>query len=175
MFSRLFRSVLILMLVATFPAIAKGQSCNPAVVSYLVRDETGARLSQAELEVVRGSLPEAVGDARVNTVEVSFTEDQLTYYWPESVDWPKGKKQPALEFANAAKCTMSLSEIALTYHGKKMRLLFNLSIDRTQRDRRIVIDSIPFQEGTFELDLTAWSRDPERMIPAEKWRKAATK
>jgi hypothetical protein len=34
-----------------------------------------------------------------------------------------------------------------------------------------VVDSLPFQEGTFVLDLSGWSHAPEEKIPASHWKK----
>ena len=151
------------------------QSCNPAVVIYLVRDEKGTVLNEADLKSVSARLPKAIGDASVYVGEVSFSDDAMQmYYWPESVDYPKGRKQRALGFANAATCTMHLSEVTLTYQGRQMRLIFNLDMTRTQPARRIVIDSLPFQDGTFTLDLTGWSADPHRLISAENWKRSVT-
>ena len=38
-----------------------------------------------------------------------------------------------------------------------MFVIFNLDMARSQSDRRPVIDSLPFQEGTFALSLKGWS------------------
>ena len=146
------------------------QSCNPAVVSYLVRDEKGKLLSATELKSVYEQLPKTVSDATLET-GASFTDDNQTFYWPESVDWEKGRKRPALEFANAGTCTMHLTEVTLTYHHRKMHLIFNLDIARSQPDRRPVIDSLPFQEGTFALNLKGWPANPKRLIPAQRWKR----
>ena len=168
--ARLF--VVLLVLIAFVPAMsARAQSCNPAVVSYIVRDENGKVLDEAALKSVYEELPKSIGDARVYVGESSFADDGKTFYWPESADWPKGKKVVGLQFINAETCTMHLTEVTLTYHHKKMRLIFNLEITRAQSDRRPVIDSLPFQEGTFVLDLTGWSHDRDQMISAEKWKK----
>jgi hypothetical protein len=86
------------------------------------------------------------------------------------VDWDKGKKVPALDFVNAGTCTLNFPEVVLTYHGKKMRLVFNISIDRRQNDRRLVVDSLPFAEGTFVLDLSTWPRTEDKIIPATFWK-----
>jgi hypothetical protein len=79
------------------------------------------------------------------------------------VDWEKGKKVPALEFANAGTCTLNLPRVELEYHGKKMTLIFNMIIERHQDDRRLVIDSLPFRNGTFVMDLsgvvTRWGQN----------------
>ena len=148
------------------------QSCNPAVVDYIVRDESGNVLSGEELKTIHQVLPKTIGDADTAVDEVSFTGDGVTYYWPESVNWNKGKKVPVLEFANARTCTLHLPQVELGYHGKKMILIFNISIERSQIDRRPVIDSLPYQEGTYVLDLSGWSRARDKMIPASRWKKS---
>ncbi|HWP45448.1 MAG TPA: hypothetical protein VNO14_19570 [Blastocatellia bacterium] len=147
------------------------QSCNPAVISYIVRDESGNVLSEAELKTVYERLPETIDSARLFTGEVAFADDGMSFYWPESLDWKKGKKVPSLQFINNETCVMSLTEVTITYHDKSMRLIFNINITRTQRDRRPVIDSLPFQEGTFSLDLSGWSHETHKMIPSDRWKK----
>ena len=147
------------------------QSCNPAVVDYIIRDEKGQVLSEADVKAIVTQLPKQVGNANVDGTQVSFADDKKTYYWPESVEWEKGNKLPALSFANAATCTLQLEEVTITYHDKKMRLIFNIDIARQQNDRRPVVDSLRFQEGTFKLDLTGWTKDENKMIPATRWKK----
>src|SRR5262249_839750 len=165
------RVVGLLLLLVAIPGHPAAQSCNPAVVSYLARDEQGAILSETELKSVYERLPKTIGDASLNTSQVSFKADNETYYWPESADWDKGNKQPALEFATAAACTMHLTEVTLAYHQKRMRLIFDISIDRNQDARRIVVDSLPFQEGTFRLDLNGWSQERDKLIASARWKK----
>src|SRR5262245_57071085 len=107
------------------------QSCNPASVYYIVRDEKGKVVSSADLSDVYKTLPEKIGDASTSAEEVSFKADKQTYYWPENADWDKGTKVPALLFANAATCTMRLGEVTLSYRGLTMRLRFDVDINRT--------------------------------------------
>ena len=147
------------------------QSCNPAVVDYIVRDEQGKVLSGEELKTIHQQLPETIGNADIAVGEVSFTSDGVTYYWPESVDWDKGRKVSTLEFANAGTCTLNLPRVDLSYHGMKMTMIFEISIERYQDDRRAVIDSLPFQNGTFILDLSGWSHSRDKMIPPTRWKK----
>jgi len=148
------------------------QSCNPAAVDYIVRDEQGNIISGEELKTIHQQLPEKIGNADTAVGEVSFKSDGETFYWPESVDWDKGKKVSSLEFANAATCTLNLGRIELAYHGMKMTLIFEINIERSQADRRPVIDSVPFQNGTFILDLSGWSRSRDKVIPATLWKKS---
>lgn len=154
---------------------AQAQSCNPAVVHYIMRDEKGAVITGDELKAVHQQLPETVGNADTSVGEVSFAADGVTFYWPESVEYPKGKKVPVLEFANARTCTLNLAQVDLTYRGKQMHLLFNIDIARSQDDRRPVIDSLPFREGTYRLDLTGWSQSRETLTPATRWKKVPDK
>lgn len=161
----------LLIAVAIFFPVSQPQSCNPAVVNYIVRDEHGKVLSQNELTTVVEALPKSIGDAQVSTYDVSFASDGKTFYAPEQVEWPNGRKDPSLEFANAATCTMKLTEITLSYHGKKMRLIFNREIPRNDPGHRLVIDSLPFQSGTFVLNLDGWKGDLEQLIPANRWKK----
>lgn len=151
---------------------ASAQSCNPAAVSYIVRDEKGNVLSEAELKALQQQLPKTIGDADVAVSEVSFESDGGSFYRRESVDWDKGKKVAALEFVNAKTCTLNLSTVELTYRGKKMRLVFNVSIERYQDDRRPVVDSLPFKAGTFVLDITSWPHHEDKLIPATLWKES---
>jgi len=151
--------------------LVSAQSCNPAVVDYIVRDGQGTIISGEALKTIHQQLPETIGNATTAVSDVSFTSDGITYYWPESVDWEKGKKVPTLEFANAATCTLNLPRVELVYQGMKMTLIFEINIERKQDDRRMVIDSLPFQNGTFILDLSGWSHSRDKMIPATRWKK----
>ena len=159
----------LILLLFLFSTKADAQSCNPASVYYIGRDEKGKVLSPTDLKIIYQQLPKKIGDANTSDGEVSFLPDKLTYYWPEDADWEKGTKLPALLFANAATCTMQLGEVTLTYQGKTMRLLFNIDINRTQDDRRQVVDSLRFQNGTFRLDLTSWQHSRDTIIPPTLW------
>ena len=160
----------LLLLLVFLPAAAHAQSCNPASVYYIVRDEKGAVLNKTELQTVFDQLPKKIDDATVVMAEVSFAPDKQTYYWPESVEWEKGIKVPALLFSNASTCTLHLTEVLLPYKGQSMRLAFNIDIARRQEDRRQVVDSLGFQNGNFKLDLTKWNHAEDKPIPATYWK-----
>ena len=42
---------------------ANAQSCNPAAVSYIVRDEKGTVISGEELKALQQQLPKVIGNA----------------------------------------------------------------------------------------------------------------
>lgn len=78
------RSIALALFLGLMPGATGGlthaQSCNPAVVSLIVRDERGNVLSEAELKSISEQLPDSIDDARVNIGEVSFAEDGKTFY-----------------------------------------------------------------------------------------------
>jgi uncharacterized protein with PIN domain len=161
----------VLALLALTSNLTRAQSCNPAVVSYIVRDENAQVLSRRNSNRLR-TIAESHRHGAQYVSEVSFKDDGKTYIWPESADWGQGRKVASLEFANAETCAMTLTEVTLIYQDKQMRLIFNLDITRTQPDRRLVISALPFQAGTFALDLRGWSRRRDEMIPAERWKES---
>jgi hypothetical protein len=164
-------NLLTLCLLLLFATIAQAQSCNPATVSLIVHDETGAILTESDLKMLAAALPESIGDAGVSVAEVSLAPDEKSFYWDESTDFQKGRKVPALLFSNAATCTMNLGDVVLLFHRRKMRLRFNIEIDRSTKDRRPVVQSPKFEHGVFELDLKDWSHDKNGIIPSNRWKR----
>ena len=150
---------------------ANAQSCNPAAVSVVLHNQDGALLNESELKAIANKLPKEIGDATVWVGNASIAPDNKTFYWEEdSQNRSKGKKVPVLNFSNVGTCTMHLTEVTLEHSGAKLNLIFNIDITRDTRDRRPVIIAPRFQTGTFELDLTGWSHDPEAVIPAIRWK-----
>ncbi|PWT80852.1 MAG: hypothetical protein C5B44_04725 [Acidobacteria bacterium] len=167
--SRSFWFVLLFMLLVGKTALA--QSCNPVSVNYIVRDEAGRMLSNDELTGVAAQLPKQIGDATTSVTDTSFAPDNKTYYWSDDAQWANGTKVSTLMFSNAAICAMHFSEITLHYKNKTMRLIFGIDLPRYQPDRRPVVDSLPFQNGTFRLDLNGWTHDKDKIIPATRWKR----
>ena len=156
----------VLLLLALHPSAneAHGQSCRPAVLEYTVRDEKGKYLSEAELESVRKRMAQPAGG--VSTVSFAGDGEVISEYSAEAKE--AKTKSPALYYADAKSCELDVKEVTLRHAGKTMRLIFNLHIYR----RAFVIDSIPFKQGTFELDQKGISEaDSSRVIPAKRWKK----
>jgi hypothetical protein len=163
--------LLLLVFLLMLAPISYAQSCNPASVAVLLRDSNGTALSEADVKTVAAALPKEIGDAGVWVGNTSLAADQKSYYWEEQTDFEKGKKMPALMFSNAGTCTMHLNEVRVDYQGMQMTLVFNINIERSTRDRRPLIYAPPFQNGTFELDLTNWTHDPHTIITEKYWRR----
>jgi hypothetical protein len=165
-------AALLTLVICAACSLAHAQYCNPALVSYIVRDENGKRLTEEELKSVAEQLPQSIGDAQIYAGEVSLKENGRHFYRQESVDWDKGEKVPALHFINDGNCAMQLGKVTLTYHGKRMRLFFNISITRKQDHRRWVIDALPFQEGTFVVSVDGCPWGENEVISADRWEAA---
>ena len=160
----LFVSVLLLSAPYLSAHEAYGQSCRPAVLKYIVRDEKGKNLSEAELESVRKQMAQPAGEVSM----VSLAEDGEIYSEYSAEAKEAKTKLPALYYADAKSCELDVKEVTLQHAGKTMRLIFKLNIYR----RAIVIDSLPFQQGTFDLDQKDISEeDSSRVIPAKRWKK----
>jgi hypothetical protein len=151
--------------------ITQAQECRPAVVNYIVRDESGKELAEPALKSISEKLPEKIDEASIYIGEVYFAKDGKAFYSPYSSERKKGKMVRSLSFGSVGPCIVNLKEATLSYHGKRMRLVFNIDINR----RNVVVESLPFQEGTFELDLTGWSLDQQIAIPATRWKKVSSK
>jgi hypothetical protein len=142
---------------------AYGQECPPAVLKYIVRDEKGRNFSEAELKAVVKQMPRFAPEVS----SVSLTADGKIL--GEYAEAKEAKTElSALYYADVSSCRLNISRITLQYAGKTMRLIFDLVID----GRSVVVDSRPFQAGTFRLDLKAVAKDGRgRVIPAKRWKK----
>jgi hypothetical protein len=153
------------------------QSCQPAVVSYIIRDESGRVLGKSELNVVYeriSKLPTEVGAVYIGTAFMA--KDRKTFYSPYSEERARGEEVPLIAFGHDGPCRLKFSDATLEYHGKKMRLIFDVDIpSEKQPVHDLVIDSLPFQEGTFKLDLSGLAQQDHRVMAATRWKKVSSK
>jgi len=164
-----------LLMPALCPSIneAFGQSCRPAVVSYLVRDEKGKVLNETELVLISKEMT-----SRWGIRQIAFSEDGKSVISEYSEDAKRAVNQvPVLTVSNATKCELWLKEVTLRYGARTMRLVSNLHVYR----RAVAIDSLPFAEGTFQLGLEKeWPNQTEpyqgdSYIAAARWKKVNDK
>jgi hypothetical protein len=77
---------------------------------------------------------------------------------------PDGGKIKTLYFSSGGLCNFKEPvKRSLTFKGKTMNLVFNMP---TNWDRHFLVDSLPFQPGTFEITLQESS-----FYPRERWKK----
>ncbi len=153
------------------------QSCHPAVVNYIVRDEKGNVLGESELNAVYeriSKLPSEVGSVYVETAFLA--KDRKTFYSPYSEERKSGEEVPVIAFGHSGPCHLKFADSTLEYHGKKMRLIFDVDIpSKEQPVYDMVVDSLPFQEGTFKLDLSGLEQYDHRVMAASRWKRVSSK
>jgi len=167
-----FRTTIAVLTVVVFATagMAYAQICPPVGVLYVVRAEDGAPLTRPELDSIAKQVPktiggatDGVGAATVTISSVPANEDGSLRPYPYFGE-KSPKTIPALSLMNEYPCRLHLEAVTLMLHEKKMRLIFNLDLD-ARGIRTLVIDSPPFQEGTFALDPPG----AQTVIPAHQW------
>jgi len=157
--------ILALLIFVAYPAASEafGQSCRPAVLGYFVRDAKGNYLTEQELKAISASMPQ------LSVEQVAFAPDgTLVGYSTKKTKLQRA----ALSQANAASCQLKIGEMILRHNGMKMRLIFDLEINR----RDYYFDSLRFQNGTFKLDQeTLPASGSDEVIPSKVWRKISNK
>ena len=130
---------------------ALAQSHRPALVVYLVRDEKGEIMDPKKLDSV--SAPKG-------------QEMKAATTFLERDDGTTTKDVKCLQSkVDAGGRPVIVSEVTLKLRGKTMRLIFNV----TALEQRILIDSLPFQDGTFKLsDKRKWTKVMDEAPPADK-------
>jgi hypothetical protein len=142
---------------------ATAQSCGPASVFYVIRDAQGHFMDASTL-APSSFVKESVEDYGHTTRKIYFSNKGDILPGSDAKDVTP---VTSLTYAGGANCRLKLNELTLKIDGKTMRLIFNLSLN-SQSDyahSRKVIDSLPFQEGTFTLETTS-----ENNIPATAWK-----
>ena len=146
----------------------RAQRCPPVGIFYVVHDTDGATLDLAELSTVFEQSPPPGGDGSARLVSLRLAADGS--YLPPGAS---GGPIPALLIMGKDECQLRLTEMTLVHRQRRMRLIFNVAqrwvtgAEATVRPLKapyfMIVDSIPFREGTFELDLAGW------LAPFEKW------
>src|SRR5690348_8500765 len=127
--------------IAVCCSLSWAQSCRPAELNYIVRDQKGNVLSESALKTIYKQ--EKVPGFGVGTVALTKEGTLIGY----TANKP-AEMLPVIYVANAATCRVKVGEFTLEYGGRQMHLIFDLDIDR----RAYTIDSLPFRPGTFRLD-----------------------
>ena len=136
--------------VCTADLTAVAQSHRPAHVIYLVRDEKGEILDPKKLEAIVAPKGQ---EMKADTTFLKNADGTTT----DDVKCLESK-------VDVGGRPVSLSEMTLKLRGQTMRLIFNV----TAREERILIDSLPFQAGTFKLsDKKKWTKVKDD-APADK-------
>jgi hypothetical protein len=171
------RAALLIFVTCVATSSIYAQECHPAIVNYIVRDEKGKVLGKSDLNAVYeriSKLPSEVGSVYLGTAFLA--KDRETFYSPYSEERKNGEEVPVIAFGHSGPCQLKFADSTLEYHGKKMRLFFDVDIpSKEQPVYDVVVDSLPFQEGTFKLDLSGLKQDDHRVMAASRWKRVSGK
>jgi hypothetical protein len=140
------------------PQIARGQpSCWGSSLSYIVRDERGKVIDGNQDGLWIGSGWKVTDENLAGVGAVPQTISNLI-----------GKMNFLSHVQRGDPCHFSEPiKLQLTLNGKSMNLIFH-----AEKKRTLVVDSLPFQEGTFENELSVPSA--ERIFySAAGWKKVS--
>jgi hypothetical protein len=150
-----FLSVAIFLLVLN---VSAQPGCHNAT-TYLVRDEAGKIMSLKEMEkvtVIINGVPLKMRYDIVNR-EPAYYEYEYVNYFGQKIIRDNGK----IPFTNPLSISIQpyndcgkAGDLALSYRGRQMRLIFDID-----EARYSTIDSLPFQSGTFQLNRAMTSGD----------------
>lgn len=138
------------------------QICGPAQLKYIVRDSKGKIVDASTLGESSFTGEKAKYWKRVAST-VSFTE-------------PGKNRKPvevkSLTYSGGGDCHLQVDEVTIKMDGKSMHLIFGRSLQTYPSGSfgYQVIDSLPFQQGTFKLEDSS-----EENVPASKWKKVSSK
>ena len=155
------KTLLCLLLISASCIFAQAQSCRPAELNYIVRDEKGKMMTEADTQKVFAQMPKPAQG--VHTLDVA-ADGTLVGYSAR----PAASKIAAIYYVDAKTCQLKIDEFTLKHAGRTMRLIFALDLER----RSYTFDSVPFQTGTYRLDQTNLTdTDNNSIIPATRWKK----
>jgi hypothetical protein len=120
----------------------------------IVRAEDGRIFQKPDLDTLYERLPKTIGDAVT------------------SVEFRNGV--PRLLVSNGYPCAIHFFEITLSYHEKKMRLLFDLDFNDRGTLSLVTIELPNFQEGIFRLIPNPGPPENGSWLLNDRWRKVET-
>ncbi len=156
------------MLIVVAPQAVQGQICPGSNLNYIVRDMHGVAIDAASkglrYDPDNGS-PNRKW--RISTRD-SISSDQMQV--PDSIKKLNGK-MAVLE--TEGMCTFKQPvKLQLTLEGKTMNLTFLMPKVGEYDSRDFLVDSPPFRQGTFEIELAVEeSGKRSRFYPASGWKK----
>ncbi|HYW70870.1 MAG TPA: hypothetical protein VE961_07545 [Pyrinomonadaceae bacterium] len=158
-------AVALIILNFTAPS-ARAQSCRPTMLYYLVRDEKGKPVPPADKNISYQTKAKYTGWWDEGYEDVLNSAEM-----PKDVTGLNGKILKLYTGDGAACFFQKPVTLQIELNGKKMELIFKPLQDLKAKSADYVVDSLPFQEGTFEIDLTFRKQWPPQFYPATGWQK----
>ncbi len=163
-----FRKLLVtlggILLIATG---AHGQICAGSHLTYIVRDTKGVAIDASGKHLhYEGDSDSPYG--RWYSSDRDFIRSR-TMQVPDEVNKLRGRIA-ALEVSGMCIFKQPVN-LQLTFAGKTMNLTFLMPRLGEYDSRDFLVDSLPFRQGAFEMELTVNPDHTSRFYPATNWKK----
>ena len=148
---------------------AQGQICPGSTLTYIVRDGKGLAID-AESKYLRNEVTTETGSpsSRWKATGKDFVRSSGMQL-PDSVSKLNGK---IAGLETSEMCNFKLPvKLQLAMKGKTMSLTFLVPKLGEYDSRDFLVDSLPFQQGTFEIELSASEDHSSRFYAATGWKK----
>jgi tetratricopeptide (TPR) repeat protein len=160
-------------LVCLAPQLARGQRCPDSLLTYIVRDERGNVIDADANGLTFRQKENDWPKWRVGSAEFlnrGYFAKEMIGRVPAAIGQLNGKLR-VLELSKNCGFTEKI-DLELELKGKKMKLVLR---PQALNDHSIdyMLDSLPFQEGIFDIDLTIDNHDRHSayFYPASAWLK----
>jgi hypothetical protein len=156
------------MLMAVAPQTGQAQICPGSKLTYIVRDTRGGAIDAKSKDLQFN--PESGAPNRKWRVSTNdfITSDQMQA--PDSIKKLSGMMAP---LETEEMCVFRLPvRLHLTLEGKTMNLTFLMPKLDEYDSRDFLVDSLPFRQGTFEIELSIeiTSNTKSHFYPARGWK-----
>ncbi len=156
------------MLIGVAPQVAQGQICPGSHLTYIVRDARGAAIDAAS-KALRYDPDNGSQNRKWLVSSRDFIRsDEMQV--PDSVKKLSGKMTA---LGTEGMCVFKQPvKLRLTFRGKTMNLTFLMPKLSEYDSWDFLVDSLPFRQGTFEIQLPVDGSDTRsRFYSASGWKK----
>lgn len=156
------------MAIAVATHSAQAQICPGSHLTYIVRDARGKPINAASKDLRFD--PDNGTQSRKWGISSSEFFEGYEKQVPDSLKKLNGKMAA---LTTEGMCTFKQPvKLQLIFKGKTMNLVFLVPKLSEYDSRNFLVDSLPFREGTFEIELPVSESDTRsRFYPASGWKK----
>lgn len=158
------------------PPIARAQVCGgtsmvSSTLQYIARDAKGAPIDAAVKELQLAKSESTGGWAISGKDFIGNYKGEWSVKAPQPIIDLVGKVS-VIKASSSPRCNFATAQsLAVTLGGKTMRLHFLVPNLPQYQSVEFLVDSIPFQEGAFAIDLPTVPDGEPKFYPATGWKK----
>jgi tetratricopeptide (TPR) repeat protein len=175
-FKRIIGSAFGVFLLAVAPQIARAQVCGGtsmigSTLQYIVRDAKGTVIdaSGKEVQVAKSDSPR--GWVISSKDFIGSYKGEWNIKAPDNITGLVGKLS-VVKATSSPMCNFAAAQtLQLTLGGKTMRLIFLTPQLPKYQSMEFLVDSIPFQDGAFAIDLPTVPDGEPKFYEASGWKK----